>query len=101
HDINEGPRMIGRKEFTTFMKEMDDFYDEHLTDITIMLNEDGSRAAAEFICNGTYKKDAPKLPPAKGQKYKLPVGCFFEIREGKIARVTNHYNLNDWIKQVS
>jgi hypothetical protein len=31
----------------------------------------------------------------------LPAGGFFEIRGGKIARVTTFYNLNDWIAQVS
>ncbi len=27
-------------------------------------------------------------------------GAFFDIRDGKIARVTNYYNLQDWIAQV-
>jgi len=40
------------------------------------------------------------LPPANGQKYVLPGGAFFDIRGGKIARVTNYYNLQDWIAQV-
>ncbi len=40
------------------------------------------------------------LPEARGQTYELPVGAFFEIRDGKVARVTNYYNLNDWIAQV-
>jgi hypothetical protein len=25
---------------------------------------------------------------------------FFEIESGQIARVSNHYNLADWIRQV-
>ena len=27
-------------------------------------------------------------------------GAFFDIREGKVARVTNYYNLEHWLKQV-
>jgi ketosteroid isomerase-like protein len=41
------------------------------------------------------------MPEARGQRYRLPAGAFFEIRDGKIARVTTTYNLRDWIAQVS
>lgn len=100
HDTNQGGRTIGKADFISFMGEMNAFYDENLTDIVVMTNTDGSRASAEFICNGLYKSSAPGLPPAKGQKYQLPVGCFFEIKGGKINRITNYYNLNDWLDQV-
>jgi len=43
----------------------------------------------------------PGLPEAKGQKYVLPAGSFFTLRNGKIARVTTYYNLQEWIRQVS
>lgn len=100
HDTNQGGRSVGKGEFTKFLGEMDEFYDEHLDSIVIMTHPDGKRASAEFICNGTYKSTCEGLPAARGQKYSLPVGCFFEIKDGKIARVTNYYNMNDWLKQV-
>ena len=100
HDTNQGDRSKGRSSFVNFMKEMDEFYDEHLENIVVMTEATGKRAAAEFICKGIYKTTASGLPPARGQKYELPVGCFFEIQDGKIARVTNYYNMNDWLKQV-
>ena len=40
------------------------------------------------------------LPPARGQRYVLPGGAFFEIEKGCITRVTNYYNLQDWVRQV-
>jgi steroid delta-isomerase-like uncharacterized protein len=40
------------------------------------------------------------LPPAHGQRYTLPAGAFFELRAGRIARVSNFYNLADWLQQV-
>ena len=40
------------------------------------------------------------LPPATGQTYFLRVGAFFELRDGKVARITNYYNLQEWLKQV-
>ena len=100
HDINQGGRFTGKKEFVNFMEDMNKYYDENLTNIKIMTHTNEGRAAAEFICNGVYKTTCPGLPEAKGQKYTLPVGCFFEIKENKISRVTNYYNMNDWLKQV-
>ncbi len=65
------------------------------------MSKDGTRAAAEFNVNGTYLNTDTDLPPAQGQKYLLPAGTFFAIRDGKIARVTTYYNLTDWITQVA
>ena len=101
HDINQGERQKGKATFTKFMEGMNRHYDENLTQMVVMYSADGNRAAAEFVCNGTYLSTAEGLPPARGQKYSLPVGAFFEIRDGLIARVTNYYNLQDWVDQVS
>lgn len=100
HDINQGKRIPGKKAFREFLARMDFLYDENLSDIVIMTDDSGIRVAAEFICNGTYKHSDEGLPPARGQKYRLSVGCFFDLRDGKITRVSNYYNLNDWIKMV-
>lgn len=101
HDINQGERQVGKQAFATFMDHMNRCYREELTDMVVMANEDGTRAAAEFIVNGEYLATDEGLPEAKGQTYRLPAGAFFEIRDGKVARVTNYYSLNDWIAQVS
>jgi steroid delta-isomerase-like uncharacterized protein len=50
---------------------------------------------------GEYIKTDEGLPAAKGQTYRLPAGAFFEIRDNKVARITNYYNLQDWIAQVN
>jgi steroid delta-isomerase-like uncharacterized protein len=57
--------------------------------------------AAEFQLEGEYLLTDSDLPPARGQRYRLRVGAFFDIVDGRIARVTNHYNLADWLQQVS
>lgn len=101
HDINQGKREVGKAAFERFMGGMNTSYKEELVDMVIMANEDGTRAAAEFVVLGEYLKTDEGLPEAKGQKYRLPAGAFFEIRDGKVARITNYYNLQDWIAQVS
>ena len=100
HGINQGGDQVGKAAFSTFMDHMNRCYKETLTDIVIMENGDGTRGAAEFVVNGKYLVTDEGLPEANGQTYRLPAGAFFEIRDGKVARITNHYNLNDWIAQV-
>lgn len=100
HDINEGESQIGVETFHTFLKGMDTYYDETAINLVFMTNEDNSRGSAEFRIQGTYKVTCQGLPPARGQKYDLPVGAFFEFKNGKITRVTNYYNLNLWLKLV-
>ncbi|MET3661657.1 ketosteroid isomerase-related protein [Aquamicrobium ahrensii] len=100
HDINQGERQTGKDTFRSFMDKMNRCYRERLTDIVIMESADGARGAAEFTVNGEYLATDEGLPEAAGQKYVLPAGAFFEIRDGKVTRISNYYNLNDWIAQV-
>ncbi|MBL1378946.1 nuclear transport factor 2 family protein [Zobellella sp. CGMCC 1.18722] len=100
HDINQGGRETGKAAFAGFMARMNRHYREQLTDIQIMVSEDGGRAAAEFVVLGEYLNTDEGLPEACGQRYRLPAGAFFEIRSDKVARISNYYNLNDWIAQV-
>lgn len=100
HHVNEGKIRRGRALFAEFNAHMTESYRENLTDMVIMANEAGDRAAAEFVVNGTYLKTDPGLPEARGQTYRLPAGAFFTIRDGRIVRVTTYYNLADWMAQV-
>jgi steroid delta-isomerase-like uncharacterized protein len=101
HRVNEGAHRIGKAKFAEFCGHMGVSYREELKDIVTFATDDGTRAAAEFVVHGTYLQTDPGLPEAKGQTYVLPAGGFFDVRDGKIARITTFYNLNDWIRQVS
>jgi steroid delta-isomerase-like uncharacterized protein len=101
HDINQGAREVGKDAFVAFMERMNKNYKETIVDIEVMTNTAGDRAAVEFTVLGEYLATDEGLPEANGQTYKLPAGAFFDIRDGKVARVTNYYNLEDWIAQVS
>lgn len=100
HDVNQGPRETGREAFRDFLSRMQRCYREQLRDIVVMANADGSRAAAEYVVHGEYLVADEGLPPAQGQRYVLPGGAFFEIADGHICRVTNYYNLDNWLEQV-
>jgi steroid delta-isomerase-like uncharacterized protein len=100
HDINQGGCEVGREAFRAFLERMDRCYQEQVEELMVVANEDGTRGAAEFFIRGAYISTDEGLPPASGQKYRLRVGAFFEIRDGLVARVTNYYNLQDWLAQV-
>lgn len=101
HHVNEGQVRRGRAAFGEFCAHMSACYDETLTDMVILSDATGTRAAAEYIVNGTYLASDAGLPEARGQTYRLPAGSFFELSEGRIARVTTYYNLADWVRQVA
>lgn len=100
HDINQGATREGKEKFEKFLAHMDKCYDETLKDMVFMSSPCGTRVACEFVVHGTYKSTDGNLPAAKGQKYVIPAGTFFEIRYGKIYRVTTYYNLPSWIEMV-
>jgi steroid delta-isomerase-like uncharacterized protein len=101
HDLNQGEREIGKGAFRVFLDRMNRCYRETLTDIVIFESPDGTRGAAEFVVNGQYLATDEGLPVATGQTYVLPAGAFFEVRDGRVARISNYYNLTDWVAQVS
>ena len=100
HDLNQGPRETGKPAFAAFQQRMARCYREQLRDVVVMASPDGSRAAAEYVVHGDYLEADDGLPPANGLKYVLPGGAFFDIRDGSISRISNYYNLEDWLAQV-
>ena len=105
HDLNQGARETGKRAFASFMLRMDVHYRERLSDIVVTVSVDGVRAGAEYAVHGEYLSTDEGLPEAAGQRYTLPGGAFFDIvdveDEVRIARITNYYNLQDWIAQVT
>lgn len=100
HDINQGGCETGKEAFRSFLQRMDQCYREQVVDLVVFVNEDGRRGAAEFYIEGQYLSTDEGLPPATGQRYRLRVGAFFEIENGLVNRMTNYYNLQDWLHQV-
>ena len=101
HRVNEGGIRRGREAFAEFCAHMGVSYREELRDLVVFTAQDGTRGAAEFTVHGEYLKTDPGLPQARGQRYVLPAGAFFDLRDGKISRITTFYNLSDWVAMVS
>ena len=101
HDVNEASHEIGKAAFKAFFERMNRSYAETISDVSVTVNADGSRSAAEYVVSGTYHSTDVGLPEATGQRYRLPGGAFFEVANGKISRVTNYYNLQLWLQQIT
>jgi steroid delta-isomerase-like uncharacterized protein len=101
HDISQGGREVGKAAFAKFLDHMNRCYRERIEDLVVLTEPTGTRGAAEFTVHGTYLQTDSGLPEARGQIYVLPAGAFFTLRGGKVARISNHYNLQDWLAQVS
>ena len=100
HEINHGAPQTGAEPFRAFLAHMDACYREQVEELVLFASPDGSRAAAEFFIRGKYLATDAPLPAATGQDYFLRVGAFFDLANGRISRVTNYYNLKDWLKQI-
>ena len=100
HDINQGGCEVGKEAFLAFLQRMDRCYREQVVELVSFASEDGKRGAAEFVIKGEYLSTDEGLPPATGQRYRLPVGAFFEIENNVVKRITNYYNLQAGLRQV-
>ena len=101
HEPSQGEPRKGKALFREFLQHMERCYKEQVLDPVIFTSADGKRGAAEFMLTGTYLHTDSGLPPAKGQQYRLRVGTFFEFDGQFITRVSNHYNLQHWLRQIS
>jgi steroid delta-isomerase-like uncharacterized protein len=100
HDLNQGPREVGKAAFAAYLQRVGTSYREQLHDIVVMVAPDGHRAAAEYVAHGSYVADDVGMTPARGQRYVLPGGAFFSIRNNRIQRISNYFNEREWISQV-
>ena len=100
HDVSQGSRRRGKKLFAEFLAHMNRSYKQTLSNIVIMTDRTGAHAAAEFDLKGKYLVTDPACQRRRSRRYRLRVGAFFDVKGGKIVRVSTHYNMNDWKRQV-
>ena len=95
-----GQLSLGHAAFAAFLQRMEACYHEQLRDLVVMSSPDGQRAAAEYMVHGEYVADDIGMPPARGQKYVMQGAAFFAFHDGRIRRVTDCYNVQEWLAQV-
>lgn len=102
HEPNQGEPREGKEAFKEFLANMEECYEETLTNLSFYVNEDdANKIAVSFTVNGQYMKSQEGLPEAEEQAYILPASAFIDVKEGRIIRVATNYNLELWIELVS
>lgn len=93
HDLSgmhgDGSSEAGKPAFRAWLDRTARCYEEKAVDLFVTASEDGTRAEAEFTLLGVYLETEDGLPDAEGQNYSLPAGAIFEIRDGKVTRVSD------------
>ncbi|MEM9795190.1 MAG: nuclear transport factor 2 family protein [Pseudomonadota bacterium] len=99
HHISEGGVVYGRVAYRAYLDHMLEHYRDEARDVTLFTGPPG-RVAAELVLHGRYLKEDDSGIPAKGQAYRVPVAILAEVDGGLFSRMTIHYNLSDWQRQL-
>jgi len=59
----------------------------------------GGRTATEWVMTGTHAGELPGIP-ATGKSFSVRGVSIAELREGKVSRNTDYYNLASFLQQV-
>ncbi len=59
----------------------------------------GDWYGSEWVMSGTHKGDIPGLP-ATGKRFSVRGASVGELKEGKMKRNSDYYNLMDFLKQI-
>ena len=59
----------------------------------------GGRTATEWVMTGTHSGELPGIP-ATGKSFSVRGVSIADLREGKISRNTDYYNLVSFLQQV-
>lgn len=94
HDFDPGRRETGKVAFAAYLHARAENR-KQLRDIVVMTSPDGARAAAEYMAHGECEAAAPSRVGVHRQRYALPGGTFFAVRDGLIARVGNYQQRAD------
>ncbi|MBC7658330.1 MAG: nuclear transport factor 2 family protein [Chitinophagaceae bacterium] len=100
HDTVHLQAETGKKAYESFLNRQAECYQEHVHDVVIMINDEGTHGAAEYLVTGTYRKTDLGQLPARGQVYTIRAGAFFQFNGDKISRVTSYHNLQEWLDKI-
>jgi steroid delta-isomerase-like uncharacterized protein len=97
-DLGAGVINRGKKELKTFYKTWFDVYPDSKFELTSVFSTN-DWLAAEYITSGTHTKDGFGLP-ATGKHFSIRTASIAELRDGKINRSSDYYNMVTFLQQV-
>ena len=96
HDTGTGQRCEGRAACAQYWSS-GPFTDLKIVKTTFLTA--GTAFATEWVMTGVHGNDAPGLP-ASGRSFRLVGAGVGEIRDGRILRVTEYWNMAEFLTQV-
>jgi steroid delta-isomerase-like uncharacterized protein len=95
HDLagmhGDGGREAGKTAFRAWLDRTTRCFEEKAVDLYVTASADGRHAEAEYTLLGVYLETEDGLPDAEGQNYSLPALAVFEIRDGRVVRLTDSH----------
>ena len=87
-DCHPQHREWGLEALDALLNRCQNAFREHVFEIEIMTNVDGTRAAAEYTVLGVPIGEDSQEVEETPQSYRFSGGLFFEIRDARIARLS-------------
>jgi len=97
-DIAFGSIKRGKEELRAFIKECFVMFSDWKTEVKSSVIS-GDWGYSEWIWSATHTGNHPKLP-ATGKRFSIRGASVYELKEGKIKRKTDYYNLVDFLQQI-
>ena len=91
-DTGPGRREIGKERLRWLMAFGTRHFRASVSDIVVMTDDVGGRAAAEFTLRGSYAETTEGLPAANGQSFSVQTGIFVEVDDGLVTRLSTHFD---------
>ncbi|MFA9461318.1 nuclear transport factor 2 family protein [Thiohalorhabdus methylotrophus] len=89
HDVETCRREIGKQAFARFLAAKNARCDEHVYDLEILVSRDGRHAAAEYKVLGFFLEPGDRPAPS-AETYRVGAGTFFDVRDGRIGRISSY-----------
>ena len=92
-DALAGYRAVGAEPFRMAAMQYLRHFDESFSDMVVMHDAYGQRAAIDTTARGHYRETLDGFPDACDQPYSIPSVFVFEVETGLIIRLSHYRNL--------
>ena len=97
-DVAIGRVNRGKEELKAFFKEMFVWSPDAKIELKSVFSA-GDWAASEWVMTGTHAGDTPELP-ATGKSFSVRGTSIIQMRNGKLSRQSDYWNLMSFLQQV-